>query len=83
MGQVGKLGVAGRMPINLTKRTSHPDVLSIPEVYYTICRYAMYILASRMKPLSIIEQCFVRGPDRLHYSSDRVGRKGRHDHPHD
>ena len=40
MGQVGKLGVAGRMPnyqFDQVKIISHPDVLSIPEVYHTIC----------------------------------------------
>lgn len=84
MGQVGKLG-AGRMPI---KPSKHHILMSWAFLRYIIGyadmhRYAMYILASRIKPLSILERCFVRGTDRLHYSADRVGRKGRHDHAYD
>lgn len=78
MGQVGKLG-ADRMPIKPSKH----HLMSWAFLRYRICRYAMYILASRIKPLSILERCFVRGTDRLHYSADRVGRKGRHDHAYD
>ena len=48
MGQVGKLGVAGRMPnyqFDQVKIISHPDVLSIPEVYHTIC-FDMFCISS-------------------------------------